>query len=82
MCFIYRVKTPSETKTDATIEEANAQGDTVKTPIIKVYTPNGHSSTMSCENVTENSKLYPNIDGDATDKDPESSENNALMKNC
>jgi hypothetical protein len=82
MCFIYRVKTPAESKNDATVEENNTQGKTVNTPIIKVYTPNGHSSTMSCENATGNSKLYPNIDSDTTEKDPENSENKSLIKNC
>ena len=82
MCFIYRVNTPSESKNDATIEENNPQGRTSNTPIIKVYTPNGHSSTLSNENSAGNSKLYPNIEGDTTNQDPEICENNSLMKNC
>ena len=67
MCFIYRSN--SSKSKDAVIEEnnevnaENRENGSVNNPIIKIYTPNGHTQnntpTRSCENST-NSKVYPN----------------------
>ena len=80
MCFIYRVK--SQKSKDVVIEEDNDDMQQ-NNPIIKVYTPNGHTQNntpiMSCEN-SSNSKLYPNLENDDNDKHPEVPENKSLIK--
>ena len=84
MCFIYRVK--KQKLQDAIIEENNQERNCVQqdNPIIKVYTPNGHTQnntpTMSCEN-SSNSRLYPNLANDDNDKHPEVPETKLLIKN-
>ena len=83
MCFIYRVKNQKIKET--MIEENNQQENNAQldNPIIKVYTPNGHTQnntpTMICEN-SSNSRLYPNLSNDDNDKHPEIPETKSLIK--
>ena len=85
MCFIYRVK--SQTPKDIMAEENNHDDEDndaqLNNPIIKIYTPNGHTQnntpTMSCEN-SSNSRLYPNLGNDESDKHPEEPETKSLIK--
>ena len=85
MCFIYRVK--SQKPKDIMIEENNHDNkdidDQHNNPIIKIYTPNGHTQnntpTTSCEN-SSSSRLHQNLGNDESDKDPEVPETKSLIK--
>ena len=85
MCFIYRVK--SQKPKVIMIEENNHDNkdidDQHNNPIIKIYTPNGHTQnntpTTSCEN-SSSSRLHQNLGNDESDKDPEVPETKSLIK--